>query len=160
MMSESKKRTAQWLGYLGLIPFFYVAITTAASIYQYHRISPLAVLALVAYAAVILSFVGALNWSHAMHRSELGDGWLVWSVVPGLVAWTAWCAALLLIDNWFLFKAIVVPMMMFAFLAQLVADFRLKGKLPEPVLPAWFMRMRIHLTLGACMSLAVLLFIR
>ena len=49
--------------------------------------------ALLAYGAVILSFVGALHWGFAMALGGLSDRErthrFVWSVVPSLLAWPA-----------------------------------------------------------------------
>ena len=43
------------------------------------------------YGAVILSFLGGIQWGFALHAKagEGGGGRLVWSVVPSLVAWGA-----------------------------------------------------------------------
>jgi hypothetical protein len=43
------------------------------------------------YGAVILSFLGGIQWGHALgaKAGEGGAGRLVWSVIPSLVAWTA-----------------------------------------------------------------------
>jgi hypothetical protein len=168
-MNDSNRRIAEWLGYAGLAPFFASAITllyaatmndlpasqgeTAAMLRNY------ASLALYVYAAVILSFVGALHWGHALHRSELGGGWLVWSVMPALIGWIALMFPLLSLATRYVDEATIAILLM-GFAAQLTADFRIRRVLPKSVLPDWFMRMRIHLTAGACGSLIVALFTR
>lgn len=78
---------ALWLGYAGLIPF----VAGAALAWQLPPESrPLAAVALSAYAAVIVSFLGGIHWGIGFRD---GTPWLfVWGVVPSLVA----AAALLL----------------------------------------------------------------
>ncbi len=78
---------ARLLGVGGLIPFVGLALASwlAPPVYQ-----PEVVRALAAYAATIASFVGALHWGAAMHRSDLNTAAaLTWGVVPSLVAWLA-----------------------------------------------------------------------
>lgn len=78
---------ARLLGFGGLIPFVGLALASwiASPAYQ-----PELVRSLVAYAATIASFVGALHWGAAMHRSDLNTtAALAWGVVPSLVAWLA-----------------------------------------------------------------------
>ena len=62
-------RTVAWLGYGGLIPF--LSLTTASLLDRHHA----AVWsdALYGYAAIILSFVGALHWGLAMGLPGLTD---------------------------------------------------------------------------------------
>jgi Protein of unknown function (DUF3429) len=157
MMNDSKRRVAQWLGYAGLIPFFAMAALLVFGRYQ-HDVDRLTVeMVLLLYGAIILTFVGALSWAHAMHRAELGSSWMVWSVVPSLVAWLAMCITLIRPD---LPMRMTVCLLIAGFLAQLIADFRMRKALVEGRFPDWFMRMRVHLTLTACASLSVPLFIR
>ena len=73
---------ARQLGYAGLIPF----VALAAGVWVGH---PDAADALVAYAATIVSFLGAIHWGLTM-RDEVPDTKaLSWGVVPSLVAWLA-----------------------------------------------------------------------
>lgn len=77
------------LGMGGLIPFF--ALTLAAWVAAPDN-AALAARYLVCYAAVILSFVGALHWGFAMVRpiDEFERGRIYgWSVCPALAAWLA-----------------------------------------------------------------------
>lgn len=74
----------QVLGFGGLIPFIGLALGSWL-VPLAHQAQVLR--ALLAYAATIASFVGALHWGAAMHRSDPDTTpWLVWGVVPGLVA--------------------------------------------------------------------------
>jgi hypothetical protein len=88
-MSTPLPRSVAWLGYGGLIPF--VALTAAFLLDHHHGL--LWSDALIAYGAVILSFVGALHWAFAMTLPDLTaqqrTARFVWSVVPALLAWPA-----------------------------------------------------------------------
>lgn len=123
---------AQRLGYAGLLPF----------------IAPLLVLpfagdglqlwvlrALLAYAAVILSFVGALHWSVALlGRSEASSvRLLVVSVLPSLLAWLSLLLPL----------AQGLLLAMISFLALYAFDRSAWRELP------WFLQLRRNLTLVA-----------
>jgi hypothetical protein len=76
-----------WLGYGGLVPF--VGLT--AAVLWSGTAHPWLVRALLDYAAVILSFVGALHWGFAMTLPDLDPrlqrGMFAWSVLPSLLAW-------------------------------------------------------------------------
>ncbi|MDI1238735.1 MAG: DUF3429 domain-containing protein [Polaromonas sp.] len=48
---------------------------------------PLAGTALVAYAALIASFLGGIHWGLAMRGSPLRSRHLVWGVLPSLAGW-------------------------------------------------------------------------
>ena len=83
-----------WLGYGGLVPFFALAVALLLG-------SDLPLLEnvrldwwLAAYAAIILSFLGAVHWGVALgmqdtlNERELGQ-LLMFSVVPSVLAWFA-----------------------------------------------------------------------
>lgn len=85
--SAKFKRTARVLGLGGLIPFVSGA-ATVWTVDQDHRL--IALDALISYAALIAAFLGALHWGRTIAghgREAHGRIWLVWSVVPLLVAW-------------------------------------------------------------------------
>ncbi len=76
------------LGYLGLTPFVMGAALVwivRADVHAY------VALALSTYAALILSFLGAIHWGLAMRQPAADTSvWVwVWGVVPALVAWPA-----------------------------------------------------------------------
>ena len=76
---------ARTLGMGGLIPFIAMAFTcwVTAPALQAEVLR-----ALVAYAATVVSFVGALHWGVAMCRADQeATPSLLWGVVPSLVAW-------------------------------------------------------------------------
>ncbi|TVR62101.1 MAG: DUF3429 domain-containing protein [Candidatus Competibacteraceae bacterium] len=134
---------AAWLGGLGLLPFA----------------APVAVLwlgpadwegeawrVLRAYAAVILSFVGAIHWGAALRENEAGRLWraMGWSVVPALVAWVALLLA----------PPSGVALLLLGFGAQYWMD---RWAVAAGWLPGWYGRLRRILTSGvvACLALAL-----
>jgi uncharacterized membrane protein len=130
----------RWLGYGGLLPFVFLA---AATWFDSNH-SSLWRDALIAYGAVILSFVGALHWGFAMSQSDMTTHQrtrsFVWSVVPSLLAWIA----LLMTPNY------AVMLLVVGFLIHFWQDKRLVQLVN---LPAWYLPLRLKLTLVACVSL-------
>ena len=129
-----------WLGYGGLLPFVVLAVAVWVDISH----SSLWRDALVGYGAVILSFVGALHWGFAMSQSDMTTHQrtrsFVWSVVPALMAWVALSmtpkyASLLLVAG---------------FLIHFWQDMCLVALVD---MPAWYLPLRLRLTLVACISL-------
>ena len=86
-------RLAVALGFAGLIPFYACAI--ALWVAAGGPVANMAWLALLAYAAVIASFMGAVHWGLALHGLDTGGltppvlRQLGFSVVPAIVAWLA-----------------------------------------------------------------------
>lgn len=159
MKSITKRRLAQALGYAGLIPFVYFAFALVGGSPSRNPAGSWLIILMVAYGAVILSFVGALHWALCLQRDELGAGWLIWSVVPSLTGWAALCWAVLVNDQ--PAQQQLAPLILITgFASQLAADFRMRQIVTALVWPDWFMRLRVQLTAVACASLAVLLFIR
>jgi hypothetical protein len=126
-----------WLGYGGLIPFFILTLALLLGI-------PLPFLDqarlgwwLAAYAAVVLSFIGAVHWGVALgmqdrlEESELGK-LLLFSVVPTVVAWFS----LLLPINITLF--VLAVLIVLAYFADSVLLFK--------KLSPGYGKMRLHLT--------------
>lgn len=80
--------TAKRLGYAGLVPFVGSALVgwLAPETDWRDRAS----LALVAYGAVILSFVGAVHWGVVLATPKPSTAWrLMVSVLPALLAWVS-----------------------------------------------------------------------
>lgn len=120
-------------GYGGLIPFFGLA----AWLWVHPPGAAGRVLAV--YAAVILSFVGAVHWGWALSGRSAPSRY-AWSVVPALLAWI-WAS--------------LAPL---AALPLLAASFALvwykeRSDLGTD-LPAGYRRLRTHLTAGVVASLA------
>ena len=139
-LPDSVRRTANRLGYAGLIPF--VVLAPASLLDAHHGITWSD--ALFAYGAVILSFVCALHWGFAMALPGLDDArrrrTMLWSVVPSLIAWPA---------------LLLVPMeaaalLVTGFVLHYLQDRRLAR---HAELPAWYLPLRLRLTAVACISL-------
>ena len=139
---DAGRGMARWLGYLGLIPFVaggVLAVTGDAAVRD------LAVRSVIAYGAVIVSFVGAIHWGLALaHGGARAPNLYLVSVLPSLAAWLA----LLLRPR--------------AGLILLIATFALvwlyeRTALWTSLFPGWFATLRTHLTAAAIGVLAVLL---
>ncbi len=78
--------TAWRLGYAGLLPFAFGALLVWLVREDAH---PYVALALSAYGAVIVSFLGGIHWGLAFRHAEPPTRLLVWGVVPSTVAWLA-----------------------------------------------------------------------
>jgi len=143
--SHTSPTVVAWLGYGGLIPF--VALAAASLLDPVHIATwgP----GLLGYGAVILSFVGALHWAFAMTHPQLqgapNHALYVWSVVPSLLGWLA---------------LMMVPKAGATLLiAGLLAHYRQDLRLARVVeLPAWYLPLRLRLSVVACLCLAVVFF--
>jgi uncharacterized membrane protein len=128
------------LGYGGLLPFVGLLLLILFSA-QYR---PFLTQALVAYSAVILSFVGALHWGFAMTLQDLHADQcrerFIWSVIPALIAWPA-----LLLP-----APLGLLLMILGFVAHYWQDRRM---VKAATLPAWYLPMRLRLTLVASLCL-------
>jgi len=87
-MDSPLPRPALWLGIAGLLPFLAAAVLCWTAPEEWRGI---ALYALAAYGAVILSFLGAVHWGLAL-RAPAAEAWaaaprLGLGVVPSLVAW-------------------------------------------------------------------------
>lgn len=134
--------TAKFLGYAGLVPFVTFSIGSWITL---PYISD-AVQILIAYAAIILSFMGAIHWGQAMSRaSQQHSKYFIASVIPALTAWIA----LLLPDS----LALIV--LLCGFIALFTYDRAVKI---SQAFPDWYIPMRKTLTLVVvlCLSGALL----
>ena len=143
--SPTRPTVVAWLGYGGLMPF--LALAAASWLDPAH--SGTWVPGLLAYGAVILSFVGALHWAFAMTHPQLqgesNHAVYLWSVVPCLLGW----AALMMVP-----KAGATLL-----IAGLLAHYRQDLRLAQVIeLPAWYLPMRQRLSVVACLCLAVVFF--
>jgi hypothetical protein len=129
-----------WLGYGGLLPFLALAVAlwVDSSNGSFWRE------ALVAYGAVILSFVGALHWGFAMSQSDMTahqrTHCFIWSVVPALMAWIA----LLMTPKY------AILLLVAGFLIHFWQDRQLAKAVDMPV---WYLPLRLKLTFVACFAL-------
>ena len=132
------------LGIAGVIPF---VGAVAIVIFGPPRLVETAIFSLLAYAAIILSFLGGILWGSVLARgfTDIGNDHirlLVISVLPSLCGWVALLAG----------PNIGLPLMAVAFLFVLVVDL---SSTRDGLLPPWYPRLRIPLTI----SVALLLFI-
>ena len=134
---DTVRRYARLLGYAGLIPFVSL---TAAVIFAHGDLQQLAGRALIAYGAVIISFLGAWHWAAAITRG--GDSASLprmgYAVTPALLGWVA----ILLPFSWGV--ALVISGLLMACLAD--------GRWQTGA-PAWYRQLRQHLTLIATASM-------
>lgn len=127
---------ARGLGFLGLLPF---AGAVIGGLLPGAPLPGLALTALLAYGASILSFLGGVRWGLAIAAPDPRGLFapLLVSVLPSLAGWLALLlpppAGLLLLAA--------------AFVALLVADLRLAGA------PPWYAALRLPLTAGAVSAL-------
>ena len=143
-LAAPAQRAARWLGYAGLLPFVVPALLVAllpAGDWQ-----SLAARVLVAYGAVILSFLGGIVWGLSLRHTSLTPGLaareFVYSVCPSLLGWVA----------------LLLPLRAGAALlaASVCAAFvhdALAARLHD--LPRWFLSLRLQLSLGAVSALSL-----
>jgi hypothetical protein len=84
--SISPAPAALRLGYAGLLPFVGGALLVWLVWPEAH---PYTTLALSAYAAVIVSFLGGIHWGIGFREAAPPTSLFVWGIVPSLVAWVA-----------------------------------------------------------------------
>lgn len=134
---------ALWLGGTGLIPFIVPVVVLWLGSPAW-REPTWAVLH--GYAAIILSFVGAIHWGAALRESDPGRLWqaMGWSVIPALLAWVT-----LMLPH-----RHGVALLLLGFAAQYWIDRR---AVALGWLPAWYGSLRRVLTAGvtACLTLAL-----
>lgn len=84
---SAPSRLAWALGLSGLLPFVGLALVLAFAALPGWQAK--AGLALLAYGALIASFLGGIHWGLAMQGVQPGGLRLVWGVVPSLLVWPA-----------------------------------------------------------------------
>jgi glycerol uptake facilitator-like aquaporin len=135
----------RFLGYLGLLPF--VVPTLLLSLDSYHSLLWSHVL--INYAAVILSFLGALHWAFAMTIPSLNQRSrnlsFIWSVIPSLIAWIS-----LLVNEFFGTLLLII-----FFALSLWKD---KQLIDIFELPKWYFPMRSRLSFIVIICLSISLF--
>ncbi|MFV8835485.1 DUF3429 domain-containing protein [Aquisalimonas sp.] len=130
-LDQRSRNTAIALGLAGALPF--VALAIAVWLIPETQ-SAWALGAVIAYGAVILSFLGGIHWGLALHAGP-PRGFVI-SVIPSLLAW----AALLLPAT------LALSLLTVCLVAQLVLDLRIR-------LAPWFRVLRAVLTAAAAASL-------
>lgn len=137
MTLSGNEKIAKILGYAGLIPFIIFSIGSWIEIpYLYNTIY-----VLITYAAIILSFMGAIHWGMAMSKTDNKQNkYFITSVIPALAAWFS-----LLIPEFF---SLIVLLIGFI----LLISYDLAVEKPQGF-PNWYIPMRIKLTFVVLLSL-------
>ncbi len=129
----------QSLGYGGLIPFFGCAFL----VYWFDQ-AEFWVFAIHLYAALIISFLGAISWGLALSNQDmprsLREALFYWGVAPAILGWIC-----LLLP-----QAVRVGPLLVLFLLTLAVDTYFSKRL---ALPKFWLKMRISLTFGAIVGL-------
>ncbi|MCZ8252128.1 MAG: DUF3429 domain-containing protein [Hylemonella sp.] len=147
-------RVVALLGYGGLLPFALGAL----GLLLMPKGHALWQAMLLGYAAIILSFVGALHWGFAMSASAAdAPGLYSWSVVPALLGWVALLlpgVLPLLGSDLRSGTVLAAALLIVAYAAHYLQDRRLTRR---QALPAWYLPLRLRLSSGAVLALAVLI---
>jgi len=97
---------------------------------------------LIAYAAIILSFMGAIHWGMAMSATDKGRSqYMIVSVIPALAAWVALITPVI--------PALTI--LLFGFIALYLYDSVVEK---SQGFPAWYKSMRRNLTIVVALCLA------
>ena len=140
-MDTTSRRAAGWLGYAGLIPFVglaALALATGDEIQQQARE------ALIAYGAVIISFLGAWHWYACVDgrvRTAVAAK-MTFAVTPALLGW----AAMLAPQSW------GMALVLTGLLLTCIADGRWQGA------QDWYRTLRRRLTVVASTSMTAAVF--
>lgn len=131
------------LGSAGLIPFVMPLLIMLVGPEPWR---PLAATILRSYAAVILSFLGAVHWGTTLWETDTARLWrsLGWSVTPSLLAWSA--LILPLAWSWMVLLG--------GFSAQYLVD---RYTVQKNRMPLWYAELRRWLTLGVVLIISLAL---
>jgi hypothetical protein len=145
-MQDKAQFPARALTLAGAIPFAGLALAVWIAPAEYHA---QAGNALIAYAAVILSFLGGIQWGGAVALAESAPKsaqtmWLL-SVIPSLLAW-----AMLFVPG--SGARVIVAICLFAFVWIIDALLHL-----QKLIPNWFFRLRTLITAIVVSSLLIAL---
>ncbi len=147
-----EQRIGRLLGNLGLLPFFLLAV--AAFLPLGAAALRFVLIGLVGYAAVILSFLGAVHWGLALltPRMTKAQAWnsLGWGVAPSLLGWVALLLAAGGLQPW-----LVLVFLLGDFALCRLMDSALVRNYPD--VPAWYLGLRTRLTIGVMIALLIAL---
>ena len=139
MPIRSVPQSVVWLGALGLLPFLCLSLLAFVLSTQTPKI------ALAAYGAVILSFLGGVHWGALFSGATILHNWtkfrLISGIVPSIIAWMA----LLLPVNQALYG------LASALIAMLLFDLWASRR---GWLPPWYRLLRVPLSIGASLACA------
>lgn len=146
------QRIAGLLGNLGLLPFFGLAVATWLPLGD--AAARTVLLALVGYAAVILSFLGAVHWGLALLSPQLDKAslWnaLGWGVTPSLLGWMALLLAVGGLAPW-----LVLLFLIGDFIVCRLMDSALMRLFPDS--SPGYLALRTRLTAGVVLALGIAL---
>ena len=132
------ERMPKILGYSGLIPFITFSIGSWLPS-PYHSYS---VTILISYAAIILSFMGAIHWGVAMaNKEKTHTRYYLSSIIPALAAWLS-----LLVPE-------IFSLFILATGFALLISYDIAVEKSQDF-PAWYIPMRIRLTIIVLLCLA------
>ena len=140
---------ARWLGLLGAVPFVTMTVVAVTDISS--GVDNIGV-GLRAYGALILSFLGGIQWGLAIRNSD-GNArtrqgltmMLFLSIVPSLIGWTA-----VLVE-----ELLGLGLLIVGFALVLIADVRMVNR---GMGPRWHLRLRYPLTavVISCLTITAL----
>lgn len=139
MIDRAPSSTAWTLALLGVLPFLALGLASGPLAWREYLTAP----ALIAYGAVIASFLGGARWGTALASPRPEPAVLVLSNLPPLVAWAAVAAP----DASPTLRTLIVAGVL---IVQLAWDW--------PAAPPWYRRLRLAATAGAVGGLALGLF--
>ncbi len=151
-MSRHPFRYAILLGVLGLVPF----LAFGAAVLFNPTASPNAILLLISYGAIILSFTGAVHWGFALREGAaalpLGAErqLLLFGVGPAIIGWVA-LLALIMGGK----PALAVFILLAGFFSTVVAETIGKGK---NIVPSDYLVLRWGLSIVVLVVLLIVLF--
>ena len=140
---QKTARTIKLLGFGGLLPFVSLLVII---VFGSDKLSDKAAESMLYYAAVILTFLGAVHWGSVLvvaNNSSVEQKRLWWAITPSLIAWVA-----LMLPIQF---SIVVLMLAF------VLCWWMDKILYDQTEFTWYIKMRLHLTIVVVTSLVLLL---
>lgn len=139
-VTDSFPAVAKWLGYSGVIPFVVLALGIVSGInFDAYGISN-ATGKLLIYAAVIVSFIGAVHWGVALGVArEHQNALFLYSVLPALFAW--------------LWTFLAVKLALLGMALTIAAMYFIDRQLLTRHVPPAYLTMRLHLTLVVGISL-------
>ena len=91
LRDPSMPQAAAVLGGLGVVPFLGLAVQLSTGMPLGPQYSAQALHALLTYGAIILSFLGGIQWGLAVANADRSDAWRRYglSIAPAIVAWSA-----------------------------------------------------------------------
>ena len=152
--SNSLPRMALYLGYGGLLPFLGLAIAGLVG-YKSQALLGISVEAWMAiYAAVILSFLGAIHWGVVIAlcnklNAHESNNLLIYSIVPALLAWFSFLLPLKLT---LFFLALMV---LLTYFFDSLFLFKKLGSEVSPELSRGFAKLRLHLSITVSLLLLI-----